>query len=81
MSNADTTQALDALRKAVEQHKAAVEQEKFARQAMRAAAAEALRAGVRQVDVVEVTGYTRETIRGIRVDAGLPPATRGGRPT
>lgn len=78
MSDDAVDPALAELRAAVERHHAAVEEEKATRQAMRAAAAEALRAGVRQVDVVKVTGYTRETIRGIRLEAGLPPLARGG---
>jgi hypothetical protein len=41
------------------------------------AIAEALQEGVGPIEVAEITGYTRETIRRIRREAGLPPAKQG----
>lgn len=49
--------------------RAAVE---LAREALVEAIAEALRSGMRQVDVARMTGYSRERIRQIARAAGIP---------
>jgi hypothetical protein len=63
---------LTELRKAVRALGRAVEREKAAREAVRVAAAEAMRAGVPQKTVAEETGYNRETLRQIARKHELP---------
>lgn len=40
---------------------------------VRAAAADALRSGATQTKVIELSGYTRETVRGIAREHGIGP--------
>jgi hypothetical protein len=47
-----------------------------ARQALADLIVEAARAGMRQVDIVKATGYTRESVRKICRDAGVGEAPR-----
>jgi hypothetical protein len=44
-----------------------------AREALAEAIVEAARSGMRQVDIVKVTGYTRERVRQIVRAAGIEP--------
>ena len=46
----------------------------LARSNLHAAIAEDLRAGVRQAELVKATGYTRELIRRVAREAGIPAA-------
>lgn len=62
-----------ALQDAVEQHRRAQEAADDARQRLAAAIAEAARGGMRQVEIVKVTGYTRERVRQICRAAGVEP--------
>jgi hypothetical protein len=62
------------LARALAAHERAELQLAVARAELHTAIAEELRAGVRQAELVELTGYSREHIRRIARDAGLPAA-------
>lgn len=72
----DTYVVTSELRAAANAYKRAVKRTDELRSKLAAAIVEADRAGTRQVDIVEATGYTRERIRQI-VDAAkkaIPPS-------
>lgn len=58
-----TEEAVAALRKAVRAKNTAEKRADDARAALAAAMADAIREGMRQSEVVELTGYTREHVR------------------
>lgn len=58
-----TEEAAAALRKAVRAKNTAEKRAEDARAALAAAMADAIREGMRQSEVVELTGYTREHVR------------------
>ena len=47
------------------------------RQELHEAIVEALREGMRPTEVAALSPYTEARVRGIRADAGLPPARKG----
>jgi hypothetical protein len=67
-----STQAQQQLAKALAAHQRAELQLALARAELHTAIAEQLRRGVRQAELVKVTGYTREHIRRIAREAGIP---------
>jgi hypothetical protein len=62
------------LKRAAAAHRRALEQLEKARDELQEAVLEDVAAGVRQADVVAVSGYTRERVRQLARKAGLPPA-------
>jgi hypothetical protein len=58
-----TEETVAALRKAVRVKKTAEDRAEAARAALAAVMADAIEAGMKQSEVVEVTGYTREHVR------------------
>jgi hypothetical protein len=67
-------QAQDAVVEAQQRVAEAREQVPIARERLAAAIVAATQAGVRQVDVVRVTGYSREQVRRILRSAGVEAA-------
>jgi len=70
------TPAEERVRKAAHLHQRAQEHLSHTRGALHTAIVEALRAGVRQTRIVQITGYTRERVRQIARNAGYRPQQR-----
>lgn len=71
-----TEETVAALRKAVRAKKTAEDRAEAARAALAVAMADAIRDGMKQSEVVKVTGYTREHVRRLVLEAEDTRAAR-----
>jgi hypothetical protein len=69
----ETPPVVDRLRAAGDEFKAVRDSLAQTRAALQPVMVEALRAGVPQKDVIELSGYTRESVRTIARNAGIEP--------
>ena len=74
-----TTDPAEPIKAAVSAHHQAAKRAEQTLAALHAAIAEAASQGVRQTDLVEITGYTRERIRQTAAPARSPSATTGAK--
>lgn len=76
----DQSEAAEDLTKAAKTYRRTEKAHEEARQALKAAAVAAVKAGVKQSEVVRTTGWTREYLRRLRKGDGAGPSADDSKP-